>query len=58
MYPLPIVIAGCNDSVLPHVRRELLNRGAEVEAEFRGIKEFLRQAHDFRGDPHLLLVHL
>ena len=57
MYSLPVVIAGCNENVLPLVRRELLIREAEVEAEFRGINEFLLQAHDFRGDPRLF-VHL
>lgn len=34
MYPLNVVIVGCNDEVLPHVRRELAKASAHVEAEF------------------------
>ena len=37
MYCLNIVLIGGDESVLPHVRREALNHGATIEAQFRDI---------------------
>src|SRR4051812_45395511 len=33
MYPLKVILIGCDDDLLPHVRRELMNCSADLEAE-------------------------
>jgi pilus assembly protein CpaE len=39
MRALNVVLIGCSESVAPHVRRELLNRGDTVEAEFADARQ-------------------
>ncbi len=60
MYPLKVIVIGCDDNLLPHVRRELANQSVHVEAEFPdagGAVAALRRSQG-EGDKRLLILHL
>jgi pilus assembly protein CpaE len=58
MYPLPVVVAGCGERVLPHVRRELLNLAVDKTDELRTLAELVQHRDTFRDAPHLFLLHV
>ena len=57
MYPLDVILIGCHEDVVPHLRRELMNNAATIEAEFRdaGTRGGLRSG---KGKKRLLILHL
>ncbi len=58
MYPFKIVLIGDDEHLLPHVRRELLNQSAEVDAEFRNISSAIEQLKLHHDDTRLFVIHL
>ncbi len=59
MYPLPVVLVGCTDSVRRNVRREVGAASACVQFEFRDVGSALHHFAQFgKDDLFLLLVYL
>src|SRR5216683_1683433 len=58
MRVLNVVLIGCSESIAPHVRRELLNRGATVEAEFPDARHATEGLRLSQGSSPILVVHL
>jgi pilus assembly protein CpaE len=58
MYPLSTVVIGCDEKVLPHVRRELSNRSAFLEAEFSTAGAATEAMRRFSAEKRLLLLHM
>lgn len=58
MYPFKVILIGNDESLLPHVRRELLNQSAEIEIEFRSITSAIEQLTLQHDDARLFVIHL
>jgi len=56
MYPLPIVLLGIDDGLLPSLRRELWNGSAEVESEFHSAYMAIDCLRHYKNQPRLLIV--
>lgn len=56
MYPLNICLVGCADNVLPDLRRELTNLGANIEGEWPDVRSALAELSSPRTNPRLLIV--
>src|SRR5579885_805786 len=58
MFPLQAVLIGDDERVLPHVRRELANNGARLEAEFRSVAAAVDGLRVRRLEKRLFVLHL
>ena len=58
MYPLPVVLAGCSEKILPQLRLELVNQAADIEFEFRSVTDLLARRSEFRSAVHLFVIHI
>lgn len=58
MYPLNVVLVGLSEQELPHVRRELANRMASIEAECRDTALALDRLRPTRQEPRLFIFEL
>ncbi len=58
MYPLKVVLVGNDESLQPHIRRELLNLSAEVDSTFPDIESALEALHLRHEDARLFVIHL
>jgi DNA-binding NarL/FixJ family response regulator len=58
MYPLSAVLVGSDETVLPHVRRELLNADVRVAAEFPDADHAVEAVRPASGERHLFVLHL
>lgn len=56
MYPLPIVLLGIDEELMPSLRRELWNGSAEVEGEFRSAYMAIDCLRHYKNHPRLLIV--
>lgn len=56
MYPLPVVLLGIDDELMPHLRMELRNESVEVESEFQTVYMAIDCLRHYKGQPHLLIV--
>src|SRR5262249_7679523 len=55
VYPLDAILIGREEAWLPHVRRELLNVSAHLEAEFRLASEAIEALRRSRAEKRLIL---
>jgi pilus assembly protein CpaE len=59
MYPFPIILVGCGESIRGHVRRELTNQLALVQTEFRDVDGALQHfAQLTEPDQSLVLMYV
>jgi pilus assembly protein CpaE len=58
MYPLPVILIGHDENVLPHVRRELRDQGVRLGTEFRDIDRALAGLRLAPDEMQLFIVHL
>lgn len=58
MYPLPIVLLGIDDELMPDLRRELWNASAEVQSEFQSAYMAIDCLRHYKGQPRLLVVRI
>ncbi len=58
MYPLNVVVVGAGDALLPHLRRELANLNATVEAEFADVGAALQKLRPTRNEMRLFVAHV
>ena len=58
MYPLNAILIGCDEQSMPHVRRELMNRSAGVEAEFSNAGSAIDVLRKSPGEKRLLIFHV
>ncbi len=58
MYPLKVIVIGCDDDLLPHVRRELANQSVRVEAEAPDAGSVIAALRPTQGDKRLLILHM
>jgi pilus assembly protein CpaE len=58
MYPLPAVLVGIEDGLLPDLRRELSHATVQVEREFTAVSTALECLRPTRKQPRLLIVAL
>jgi pilus assembly protein CpaE len=56
MYPLPIVLLGIDEELMPILRRELWNGSAQVESEFRSAYMAIDCLRHYKNQPRLLIV--
>jgi pilus assembly protein CpaE len=56
MYPLPIVLLGIGEELMPTLRRELWNGSAEVESEFQSAYMAIDCLRHYKNQPRLLVV--
>jgi pilus assembly protein CpaE len=56
MYPLPIVLLGIDEGLLPSLRRELWNGSATVESEFQSAYMAIDCLRHYKNQPRLLIV--
>jgi pilus assembly protein CpaE len=57
MYPVPVVVVGCGEQLLPHVRRELCNLGATIEAEFPSTPVAVERLRPSRNEMRVFVCH-
>lgn len=57
MYPLNVVLVNCGENALPHVRRELLNQNALLEAECADIASIVDALGLFPEEKRLFVFH-
>jgi pilus assembly protein CpaE len=58
MYPLPVVLVGIEEGLLPDIRRELSYGTAEVESEFPSASSAVETLRQTRKQPRLIVVGL
>jgi pilus assembly protein CpaE len=58
MYPLKPILVGCDDDLLPHVRRELSNLGVDPEGEFHDARRAVDTLYATRTQPRLFILNL
>lgn len=59
MYPLPVILVGCGESIRANVRRNLGNLQAIVKGEFRDVTAVLQKYYQKDdGTPFLLLLYV
>jgi pilus assembly protein CpaE len=58
MYPLPIVLLGIDEGLLPSLRKELWNGSAEVESEFQSAYTAIDCLRHYTSQPRLLIVQV
>ncbi len=58
MYQLDVILIGCHEDVIPHVRRELTTNLANIEAEFHDVGETLELLRSTKTRKRLLVLHL
>lgn len=58
MYAFNVILIGGDDELSPHVRRELANESAPMEAEFASMEEALAGLRAHRQQRRLLIVQL
>lgn len=58
MYRLKISLIGCEDELLPHVRRELLNRGATIAGEYADAAAAIEGLWPDVEQSHLFIVRV
>src|SRR5712692_7849016 len=58
MYPLKVILIGSDDNLMPRVRRELLNKSADREAEYPDVGSTIADLRPAPGDSRLFIVHL
>ncbi len=58
MYPLPVVLVGIEDSLLPPLRREFAALVAEIESEFGSASAAADCLRRSKGQPRLLVIQL
>jgi pilus assembly protein CpaE len=58
VYSLNIVLIGGDESVLPHVRREALNHGATIDAEFSDLPSALNELGTNTDKSRLFIVYV
>ena len=56
MYPLPIVLLGVDEGMIPGLRRELWNGSAAVESEFHSAYMAIDCLRHYKNQPRLLIV--
>src|SRR5262249_46075063 len=56
MYPLPIVLLGIDEELMPILRRELCNGSAEHESGFRSANMAIDCLRHYKHHPRLLIV--
>jgi len=57
MFPLKVVLVGCSENQLGHVRQEIKNYPAVLEADFRNLNEAIERWTWTDHDPRLLIYH-
>src|SRR5262249_44174554 len=58
MYPLKVILAGCDRRVTSLVHDELTHQAIDIEDEYPAIGDLLARRDEFREGPRLLLTHL
>ena len=58
MYQLNVILIGCHEDVVPHVRRELTSNRAKIESAFPDVGDTLEALGATRTKKRLLIVHL
>lgn len=59
MYPLPVILVGCGESIRAHIRRELANQLACVQTEFREVDDLLQYYSKLgKSDDALLIMYV
>lgn len=58
MYPLQVILIGSDEELLPHVRRELLNCSAELEAEFPNTVAAINALRRTSAERRLVILHM
>ena len=58
MYPLNAILIGRDESLLPHVRRELMNCSSQLEAEYPDIQSAVVALRTSLARKRLLVLHL
>jgi Flp pilus assembly CpaE family ATPase len=58
MYPLPVVLLGIHESILPVLRRELAEGKVDVEGEFGTASSAIECLRHMRHEPKLLVVQV
>ncbi len=58
MYPLDVILIGCDEDVVPQVRRELINHAQVIEAEFFDVGDTLTRFRPADSGKRLLIVQL
>src|SRR5262249_37511420 len=56
MYPLPIVLLGIDDKLLPNLQREIWAGSAQIESEFRSAYMAIDCLRHYKNQPRLLIV--
>jgi hypothetical protein len=55
---LDLALIGCGDDVAPHLRRELISNGANLEFEFPDVSRALDVLRSSRGKRRVLILRL
>jgi pilus assembly protein CpaE len=58
VYQLDVILVGCHEDLVPHLRRELTNNIATIESEFRDVGETLEVLRSTKNKKRLLILHL
>jgi pilus assembly protein CpaE len=58
VYQLDVILIGCDEEVVPHLRRELMGNVATIEAEFRDAGEALEVLRTTKTKKRLLILQL
>ncbi|MBN2580365.1 MAG: hypothetical protein JXB10_15375 [Pirellulales bacterium] len=58
MYNLKINLIGCDEDVLPHIRREIIKCNAEIDAEFADAQQALQKLRLDENEMRLFIVHV
>ncbi len=58
MYPLRINLIGCSETILPHVRREILNHEGEIDAEFPDAQSAVNRIWLDKDEARVFIIHL
>jgi Flp pilus assembly CpaE family ATPase len=56
MYPLPIVLLGIDDKLMPNLQREIWAGSAQIESEFRSAYMAIDCLRHYKNQPRLLIV--
>jgi pilus assembly protein CpaE len=58
VYQWDVILIGCDEDVVPHLRRELQNNAAVVESEFRDVAEALEVLRSTKSKRRLLILQV
>jgi pilus assembly protein CpaE len=58
VHPLDVILIGCDEDVVLHVRRELMKDAARIEAEFRDVGETLAHLRPADARKRVIIVQL